>query len=41
MKVWWGGSGKTMEKALPRWTKMGRWSELRVVMVDHSESMAI
>ena len=36
-----GGSGKTMENALPRWMRMGRWSELRVVIVDHSESMAM
>ena len=36
-----GGSGTVIENALPRRMKMGRWSELRVVMVDHSESMAM
>ena len=41
MKVRCGGSGKSIEKALPSWTIMGRWSELRVVMVRHSESMAM
>ena len=41
VKVRWGGSGKSIEKALPSWMKMGRWSELRVVIVNHSESIAM
>ena len=30
-----------MEKALPSWMRMGRWSEFRVVRVNHSESIAM
>ena len=30
-----------MEKALPSWMRMGRWSEFRVTRVDHSESIAM
>ena len=41
VKVRRGGSGQSMEKALPSLTIMGRWSELPVVMGDHSESIAM
>ena len=39
VKVRCGGSGKSIEKAPPSRMKTGRWSEFRVVRVDHSESM--
>ena len=41
VKVRCGGSGKSIENVLPSWIRMGRWSEFRVVMVRHSESMAM
>ena len=41
VKVRRGGSGQSMEKALPSWMIMGRWSELPVVEGDQSESIAM
>ena len=41
MKVRWGGSGRFIWKELPSWTMIGRWSELRVMRVRHSESKAM
>ena len=37
VKVRCGGSGKSMEKVPPSRMNTGRWSEFRVVRVDHSE----
>ena len=41
MKVRWGGSGRFIWTELPSWIMIGRWSELRVVRVRHSESKAM
>ena len=38
MRGTWGDSE---EKSPPRWSSMGRWSELRVVRVVQSKSIAI
>ena len=36
-----GSIEKFMWKELPSWTMIGRWSELRVVKVRHSEFIAM
>lgn len=41
VKVWRGSSEMAVEKVLPSEISIGRWSELRVVRVDHSVSMAM
>ena len=41
VKIRWVGSGRFIWKELPSWTMIGRWSELRVVKVHHSESKAM
>ena len=37
--VVYGGLKKFILKELPSWTRIGRWSESRVVMERHSESI--
>ena len=41
VKVLWGGSGPFIWKELPGWTMVGRWSELRVMRVRHSDYKAM
>ena len=41
VKVRWGGSGRIICEQIPSWTMIGKGSELRVVMVRHSESKAM
>ena len=41
VKVRWGCSGRFIWKELPSWTIIGRWSELMVVRMRHSESKAM
>ena len=41
VNVRWEGSRRIIRKKLPCWTMIGRWSELRVVKVRHSGSIAM
>ena len=41
VKVLWGGSRQLVEKEPPRWIRMGRWSELRVVRGVQVKSSAM